>query len=208
MIKQKILFVLISISSLHCLTTKQLTEEDIYARILKEHLGQSFRKGEKIKSVVLNTEIKNKRYGMELSYDDIGTIASASIDLLIIDEKNHARPDTAKIDLLNKFENNRTRKLVNLEKIKLPYKIELLSPQAINSAFKEDVEKGWREFYKKRPKSFGIVEVSNLVFSDNNRFCILYVGYMRRGLHGYGCLLIVDLYDKDLITAEIELWVS
>lgn len=216
MTKQHVLMMLLLILSFSCTSTKQLTqdlmpkpvtEEDIYAKILKAYLSP-IHKGEKIKSIVLNTDLKKESYGLELSYDDIGDIASASPDLLIFDENNNVWPDTLKIDLVNKFERSQNSKPVNFKAIKLPYKIELTSNQAIAEAFKDDVEKGWKKFYKKRSKSFGIVEISNLVFSADKRFCILYVGYRRRGLNGYGCLLIADLEDQDVIKAEIELWIS
>lgn len=205
---QGVLIILLSIVNLSFQTRDNLSEEEIYAKILTEYLGQIIDNEDEIKSIILTKKLKKESLGEELSYNDLGRIYSASKSLLIIDENNIARPDSLKIDLVNKFERSTVRKKVNLREIKLPYEIELISSKTVKRRFRKNVKKGWENIYKKYPKSFGIFEISNLVFSDDRRFCILYVGYSRGGLNGYGCLLIADLENEKIIKTEIELWVS
>jgi hypothetical protein len=100
---------------------------------------------------------------------------------------------------------------LEVEKLKLPYPINAISNKAIKCIFrKRNLEKGWGRFYKKYPKSSGILSVSEIVFSENKRYCLFYLGQSVGSLDGYGCLLLIDLQAKNgkFIQKELKLWVS
>ena len=75
--------------------------------------------------------------------------------------------------------------------------------------FNVDIMKFWERFYKKHPNSFGIFEVSDIVFSKDKKKAILYIGYQRRSLNGYGAVyLLIKENDKWKIIKKRGIWIS
>ena len=205
MIKAGVLLIIISIFSFNFQLNEELKEEEIYSKILTEFLSGAVYETEDISKVLIKKELQKESLGEELKYDDLSYLLAISKNLLIIKD-SLARPDSVVIEMVNKFEKSENNKEVDFSKIKLPYEIELISKKKFLRKVKG--KNGWKRFRKKNPNTFGVIEFSNLVYSDDKRYCALYVGYLRGGLRGYGCILIADLKGEKLIKGEIELWVA
>jgi hypothetical protein len=75
--------------------------------------------------------------------------------------------------------------------------------------FKPDLIRFWNRFYKRYPNSFGIFEVSDVFFSPDNSTAILYIGYHRQGLTGYGGVyLLKKVNGKWVILKNREIWIA
>jgi hypothetical protein len=129
----------------------------------------------------------------------------------IIDNKNLIGLDTAFIDLYflldslsrpgsslsnNFFFNNKVILTNQLKEKKL-------------GLFRINWDNFWERFYQKHPNSFGIFEVSDVFFSQDRDLAILYIGYQRQGLVGYGAVYMLKKEKgKWIIIKDREVWVS
>jgi len=67
----------------------------------------------------------------------------------------------------------------------------------------------WERFYRKYPKSYGIIDLSPIAYTENEQFTLFYFGYQKYSLNGLGRLIVVDLRDNQIkVHKTIELWVS
>ncbi len=85
--------------------------------------------------------------------------------------------------ILNKFHFN--------SKVKLKKE----SKNKILGVFNRNWTLYWKIFHLKHPKCFGIFELSDIVFSNDNKFAILYIGYQRHGLVGWGGIYYLEKVD-------------
>ena len=209
--KSQVFFLILFIPYVCLSQQKNINENLIYSMVLKEYFHQHseskriqiivFNKNEK--KLNLNTELMNESLGNE----DLGMLWAVSPDLInMIGSIGYI--DTTLIDLINKFERDSIVRKIDFYEFDLPYEVIEISGREIKRRFKKDIGKGWAKFYEDYPKSFGIVELSNLTISDDGRYCLFYVGYQKSGLNGYGCLLFVDLKEGMKIKKEIALWIS
>mgnify|MGYP001162027776 CR=1 FL=1 len=75
--------------------------------------------------------------------------------------------------------------------------------------FRINWENFWDRFYQKHPNSFGIFEVSDVFFNSGMNNAILYIGFQRQGLVGYGAVYFLKKdNDKWTIIKNHEIWIS
>lgn len=184
------------------------TDYDIYAKVIGEYL---FRQGISIDSVTLVFHKFKKNESLAINKDDtvkMDYLFTLSPDFINVFQGNIAHIDTVLVDLaikLNAIKDRKTR--FNIKKLNLPINAILMTKSIDNRIKKE----GWEGFYKKFPKAvLGIIEVSEIVFSDDKRYCLFYMGYSKRELDGYGCLLMIDLNSKNckILKKVLGIWVS
>jgi hypothetical protein len=74
---------------------------------------------------------------------------------------------------------------------------------------KGGVDRFWTRFYKKYPKSPGIIFFSNIGFNDRNNQAFLYAGRQCGGLCGSGKYVLLKKENGAWVIQEkMELWVS
>jgi len=107
-----------------------------------------------------------------------------------------------KLDSVNKD-------ILTFDKFKLKnYQLILVDSDSLDELFKNDRKKGWTSFYKKYPKSGGIVRMSKMFLSSNRTWGLIYISISRGGLHAAGYLIKFDLRDRKIIKAKEQLWIS
>ena len=200
--------VLITVGTIICLNIEsggKISEEEIYSKVLTEFLDGIIDGDEGVKKVLIKQDLEKEPFGFELNYGDLGYLSAISKNFLIV-EGNEVRPDSVMIEMVKKYQESEIIEEIDFSKIEIPYEIGLISANKFSRKLKR--KNGWEKFHKKNPSTFGIIGFSNLVFSEDNRYCAFYLTYMRGGLNGYGGVLVIDLEGENLIKGEIELWAA
>jgi len=101
---------------------------------------------------------------------------------------------------------------INSEKIlksEIPNdKIVLISREEVDKIFKNN-RKGWDNFYRKFPKSQGILTLSKIGFNENKTQAIVYYGNQSHYLAGIGYLAYyIKINDSWKLVGLSELWIS
>ena len=101
---------------------------------------------------------------------------------------------------------------INSEKIlksEIPNdKIVLISSEEVDKIFKNN-RKGWDHFYRKFPKSQGILTLSKIGFNENKTQAIVYYGNQSHYLAGIGYLAYyIKINDSWKLAGLSELWIS
>jgi hypothetical protein len=106
-----------------------------------------------------------------------------------------------KLDSANKNE-------IKFEDFKLKnYKLIIVSGETLTSIFKDKVEQGWEDFYRKYPKAGGIVRMSRLFLEKDKTKGLIYISISKGGLNGVGYLVYFDLSGNRIIKKQ-KLWIS
>ncbi len=128
----------------------------------------------------------------------------------VLEELSPVSESTLK-DFVDK--NREPRKLSGQFEIKAPYKI--LAKEEIESFFKGSADgagsllKGWEEFYKKYPESYGYVVLSRVGFDAEKRQAMVYVSRYCGGLCGDGAYILLTKDEgRWKVKNELRLWVS
>ncbi len=116
------------------------------------------------------------------------------VDYLIIENNNYVIGlDTIFIKLhylLDSLSNN-NKKLSNNFLFKSKVVFTKKPRNKLFGLFSINIIKFWKRFYEKYPKSFGIFSVSDVFFSNDKKYAILYIGYERSSLGGYGAVYLL-----------------
>lgn len=89
----------------------------------------------------------------------------------------------------------------------IPYRI--LSEQEIEGYFKKKGIRGWKDFYKKYPKSSGFWSFSPVGYNDEGTEALIYVGHHCGGLCGTGHLYLVAKENGHwIVKNRLMLWIS
>lgn len=68
---------------------------------------------------------------------------------------------------------------------------------------------GWKKFYKNQKKSFGLVEVSDIVFSNEGNRAAFYIETRREGLNGGGSVVFMKkMLSGWKIDSYLQFWIS
>ena len=186
----------------------------VYSKVIKEYIQRKivssdvkldrerlvFRKKKTIMSYELDTS----------KISDPSFLRFLSQDFLEI-EGNHLKSiDTLSIRLMLKLDSSANNGSFKVQLLDIPYKTHVIVERKITRMFKHDIERGWKRFYKKYPKSLGILDISDIVYSENKHFCLVYIGVHHGTLNGGGGLFLLDLQSKDnhLIKKYFHVWSS
>jgi|GEM_PF-4588439 len=70
-------------------------------------------------------------------------------------------------------------------------------------------EMGWKKFYKKQKRSYGLIEVSDIVFSDIGNRAAFYIETRREGLDGEGYVVFMKKLSNGWeIDSYLQFWIS
>lgn len=183
----------------------------IYSKAITEYLSNH--DGiDTITNLVINRRKQDDNIDCESaqeSKNDLRLLYAIYRNLVIIKDST-SFADTIFINLackLDSLNNEKTGCIKN--KFDLDFKIKMFSEFKIKWVFRQRKKDNRKTFYKKYPNSFGIIEVSNIAYSNNKKYAVFYIGYQRFGLWGYGCLLLLDLESKnEIIKKQVEIWIS
>jgi len=116
----------------------------------------------------------------------------------------------AEVETLNDYlqKNQNPTRLENL--FDLGIKSVIVNEDDLRDAFpKHGVDRGWTRFYRKYPKSSGIMFFSNIGFNSSNDQAFLYAGRQCGGLCGSGKYVFLRKENGEwIIDHKLELWVS
>ena len=92
------------------------------------------------------------------------------------------------------------------------FKIRKYKPIIIDSTFNDSYSTvqgfDWSTFYKKNPRSVGIVTLSKIAYSDNGRYALLYLAYQYHGLGAVAKILLIDIEQDYKIIRDEVMWES
>jgi len=221
-----ILLLIIGLTHGLCQECKEKTEYQIYSKAIAEYL-KDYSQIDTITTLVIKQKKQTNNIDCQFAKDykdSVKYLFAINRDLIIIDSlryKNALQNKIYEIDSFGHVDNlllELTCRLdslnnIHVGKVKnefdLNYKVKLISDRRIKCIFRNRKKNGWDKFYKIYPKSFGIMELSNIAFTKNKKYCLFYFGYRRYSLSGYGCLMLLDLERKEnLILKLIQLWIS
>lgn len=183
----------------------------IYSKAINEYISD-YEGIDTIKTLVINRKKQKDNIDCEFAkefQDSLNVLYTIYRELVNIDD-SIGIADTLFINTackLDSFNNKKIKRLKN--SFDLNYQVYLISEFKIKYLFRNGRKDNWKTFYKKYPNSFGIIEVSNIAYSNDKNFAVFYIGYQRFGLMGYGCLLLIDLNKEDnIILKQVEIWIS
>lgn len=107
-----------------------------------------------------------------------------------------------------KLNDSEKNKRLRVGRVDTPFKLKGIGKLRLTLMFVRGVGEGWKKFKRKNPRAYGIIEVSDIVFSEEGDYCLLVVGYRRGGRHGTGTLLLVNLEGEPEIIKEKTIWKS
>lgn len=176
-----VIVLILNLSEAFC-QSKYFTKRKIYSSVISEYL-EFLKDCDDINSVVIIKSTSNQDHFNSTQNDSLLQFLSKKLTRKIIPRR------------------------VPVRKIKSYVPIHGLSKLKSKLIFR-NLRNGWKRFYEKYPKSYGIMRVSNIVFTKDSKYCILNISYNRRPRHGAGVLLLIELNDKPKIIKEIALWKS
>jgi hypothetical protein len=183
---------------------KDMNEYNIYSDVIDEYFKKYstdtsnnllvFNRAYKLQSFGLTKDINTLGYVMDhIDFKDgEQEVINLMIDLAINLDSFHK--DNLKFDV---------------SKIKTSFRVKAISDKKLNQIFKPKND-NWSVFYEKFPKSNGLIEVSEIVFDTEKRYCLFYLGNYIGTLNGYGCYLLIDLKapKNKMIIKNFQVWVS
>jgi hypothetical protein len=86
------------------------------------------------------------------------------------------------------------------------FKVSIVTKDYLHTLFAEDVQQGWKTFYKQNPGSGGLVRMSRMVLEPGHRRGLIYISILRGPLNGGGYLVYFDLSDKKIVKKMQGLW--
>jgi len=88
------------------------------------------------------------------------------------------------------------------------YKTQLIDTVEFHLFFlNKNDNNGWRSFYRKYPQSLGFMTLSRIAYSDDKRFCAIYIELKYNSLGAEGYVLLIDTNSFRIIKKEL-LWQS
>ncbi|NJO88092.1 MAG: hypothetical protein HC831_03350 [Chloroflexia bacterium] len=88
------------------------------------------------------------------------------------------------------------------------YKTQLIDTAEFHSFFSNNNDNlGWKNFYCKYPKSMGFMTLSKIAYSNDKKFCTIYIELMYNSLGAEGFVLLIDMNNFEIIKKEL-LWQS
>ncbi|MCK4662210.1 MAG: hypothetical protein KAT68_05055 [Bacteroidales bacterium] len=193
--------------------SEEFSDYKVYDWVLDEII-QNEEDSQNIEMLVIekNTYFDND-YRLTELYDESflkDTVLLYSFYQELIDIKDGKfEPDTVFINLLKKFCSlPHTSQPLQKDNFNSNYKIKLISDANIKWIFRNKRKDNWWRFYRKYPNSYGIIEISDIVWSEDKRYCLLYFGVQRYGLVGGGYFILIDTKSNIKIKNQLEIWIS
>jgi hypothetical protein len=118
-------------------------------------------------------------------------------------------PDVRFLNLILKLDTVNKKTIIFSNKFKLQrYKTQIIDSIEFNSFFKDvKINDGWKRFYDKYPKSLGFMTLSKIAYSNDKKFCAIYIELRYNSLGAEGFVLLIDLNNFKIIKKEL-LWQS
>jgi|GEM_PF-5563556 len=189
-------------------TVHQIKSDSSYLKTLLIYLNSipDYQKTDHF-CLIEKTKLAERYIWWDLKPDAMSYIAEREPKLFIIDGTQLIGPDTNAIHLGDRLARIEASFKIPKSVIKNSLPVEFWSEKKSRRKFKKDAGEGWDKFYQTRPRSIGIIGMSEIVFDDSGQFAAVYIQHSRHGLDGAGILLIIDWHKQEIVK-KIELWVS
>lgn len=88
------------------------------------------------------------------------------------------------------------------------YKLIFASRKELGEMFKKKSLDSWKDFYKKYPKSGGLLKTSQIYLNSSKTKGLIYISILKGSLGGAGYVIYFDMTAPEIIKLTQEIWVS
>ena len=204
-----LIFAFITIDKISCQTSDSI-DYKVYSRIIDSYNQDCVQKYKKkgTRSILINSTSNFKNVYAQIDNEYPKYLKSNCLTCSDRIDSSFV-PDTRFMNLILKLDtvNSKAVKFSNNFQLQR-YKTQIIDSLEFHSFFMDnEINNGWKRFYDKYPKSLGIMTLSKIAYSNDKKYCAIYIELKYNSLGAEGFVLLIDLNNFRIIKKEL-LWQS